>query len=86
MRENKYNTAISEQKDFVSASDLLLILIENTNYTFSMNELQQSQPFHLLYRNVSPSTIRRDVNKLLNLELLKIVKASVFQININALD
>ena len=66
--------------------DLLLILIENTNYQFTLNDLQKSQPLNILYRNVSPSTIRRDINKLLDLKLLKIVKEQVFQMNINALD
>ena len=66
--------------------DLLLILIENTSYRFTLNDLQKSPPLNILYRNVSPSTIRRDINKLLNLKLLKIDKEQLYQININALD
>lgn len=66
--------------------DLLSILIENTNYRFTLNDLRRSHPLNILYRNVSPSTIRRDINKLLSLKLLKVVEEQIFQINLNALD
>lgn len=76
----------SEKKLTHRQYDLLLILIENSGYQFTLKELHKSHPFHLLYRNVSPSTIRRDIHKLLDLKLLKMIKETVFQINLNALD
>lgn len=66
--------------------DFLMILIENTTFEFTINEIQSSQPLHILYRSVSPSTIRRDIKKLLELKLLKIVKEQTYKLNINALD
>jgi hypothetical protein len=75
-----------EKKITIRQYDLLSVLIENTNYQFSLNDISKSQLLKILYRSVSPSTIRRDINKLLDLNLLKVVKEQVFQININALD
>jgi len=65
--------------------DLLLLLIENTNFQFTFNDIQKSQSLKVLYRNVSPSTIRRDIKKLLDLNLIKIVKEQTYQINMNTL-
>lgn len=67
--------------------DLLLILIKNTSYKFTLKELGQEQPFNLLYRDVSPLTIRRDIQKLLKSKLLKSIEnTSQYTINLKALD
>ncbi|NQT24589.1 Fic family protein [candidate division KSB1 bacterium] len=76
----------SEKKITNRQYDLLLILIENIHYQFTLNEIHKSHPLNILYRNVSPSTIRRDIKKLLGLGLLKAVNEQGFQINLNALE
>jgi Fic family protein len=66
--------------------DLMLFLIKSADYQFNLKDLQKSHPLNILFRNVSPSTIRRDINKLLDLKLIKIAKKQLYRININALD
>ncbi|MBN2087963.1 Fic family protein [candidate division KSB1 bacterium] len=81
-----YYKFLRKEKDITSRQyDLLLILIENTNYKFSLNDFKKAHPFNLLYRDVSPSTARRDIKKLLNLNLLEAVNGQLFQLNLNAL-
>ncbi len=67
--------------------DLLLILMKNTNQKFTLKELGQEQPFNLLYRAVSPLTIRRDVQKLIKSKLLRSIEnTSYYTLNLKVLD
>jgi Fe2+ or Zn2+ uptake regulation protein len=66
--------------------DLLLLLIKNTVHKFTLKELGQEPPFNLLYRNVSPLTVRRDINRLLNLKLLqKIANTAQYRLDLKSL-
>ncbi|MCK5147291.1 Fic family protein [bacterium] len=66
--------------------DFMFILIENIDYLFTLNDLQKNHFFKILYQDKSPSTMRRDINRLLNLKLIKNTKEQFYQININTLD
>lgn len=65
--------------------NLIMLLIDNTNYVFTINILNDISPYRLLYKNISPSTIRRDIKNLLNYKLIKQVNENSFGINMNVL-
>lgn len=49
--------------------DLITLMLED-HKSFTLNDLMNNPPFNLLYRDVSERTARRDIKKLLKLELL----------------
>ncbi|HPL64169.1 MAG: Fic family protein [Syntrophales bacterium] len=49
--------------------DLITLMLED-HKSFTLNDLMNNPPFNLLYRDVSERTARRDIKKLLELELL----------------
>jgi len=77
-----YSEKIISQRQF----DFLLVLTKNTRAEFSLKELSVEQPFNLLFRNISPLTVRRDINKLLKLNLIEKVNNSHYTINLKILN
>jgi len=66
--------------------DFISILIENSNLTFAQKDILKVPGINLLYRNVSPSTIRRDMIRLLDLGLTKLADDNNLKLNLNVLD
>jgi cell filamentation protein, protein adenylyltransferase len=64
--------------------DLLIILLE-TQGTFSLNDLFTNMPFKVLYRNVSERTARRDLTKLSS-TLLNNVERNKYELNWRTLE
>jgi len=60
----KHNKVITQRQH-----DLIMIMLENYK-SLTLNDLMNNPPFNLLYRDVSERTARRDIKKLLKLELL----------------
>ena len=78
LRKEKHLT--KRQYDFMS------ILIQNTNFKFTQKDLTESPGVNLLFRDISPSTIRRDIIKLSELRLIELIEEKYYTINLNALD
>jgi Fic family protein len=66
--------------------DLVILLLEKPFFKFLLKDLFQISPFNVLYRNVSPSTARRDLKKLLDRKILTINDQGEFELNYSMLD
>ena len=73
----KGNKTISQRQ-----YDLLNILLENDK-SISLNDLLNNAPYEILYRSVSERTVRRDINKLVKMELLNILEDGNYYLNFN---
>ena len=60
----KRNKAITQRQH-----DLMIMMLENYR-PFTLNDLMNNPPFNVLYRNRSERTARRDIKKLLELNLI----------------
>jgi Fic family protein len=66
-------------------SDLMAMLVDNPNLTFTLKELNDKTPYTVLYRDVSPITARRDVKRLLDMQLIEL-EDNRYVLNLRALD
>ncbi len=66
-------------------SDLIAMLVDNPNLTFTLKELNDKTPYTVLYRDVSPITARRDVKRLLDMQLIEL-EDNRYVLNLRALD
>lgn len=80
-----YQQLKSEKKISPRQHDLLSILLQDVTHQFTLSDILNHPALNILYRNVSPSTIRRDIKKLLHLNLLRVVQEQAFTINLSAL-
>jgi len=79
-----FSQLIKEKEVTHRQYDLLNMLLDSLK-TFSLFDLQNSSPYNILYRDVTERTARRDINKLLKMELLKINENGKYELNIKAL-
>ncbi|MDY6863350.1 MAG: Fic family protein [Thermodesulfobacteriota bacterium] len=65
--------------------DLLSLLLDNP-IEFTLKDLQEKNPFSILYRKVSKQTARRDLKKLVNMKLLNPLEDKKYCLNFRALE
>ena len=65
--------------------DLVSLLLDNINDTFTLNELSAKIPYSFLYRKISSQTARRDLKKLLEIKLLRVDESGRYLMNLDAL-
>jgi len=65
--------------------DLIKVII-SMNISFTLKDMENKEPFSVLFRGVSGRTIRRDVDRLKELGLIKLNREGKFECNYNVLD
>lgn len=66
-------------------NDLLTLLLDDFK-PFTLQELQNTMPYEMLYRKVSEMTARRDLKKLLDLKLLSVDADNRYSLNLRGFD
>ena len=64
----------------------LLEILLNHPRSFTVNELQELPVYRVLYRNVSPRTIKRDIERLIKKDLLTLNEDRTYELNYFILD
>lgn len=61
---------LKDQKELTARQFDLLSLLLDAPRVFSLNDLMNDRPFSLLYKKFTKQTVRRDVKRLLELNLV----------------
>jgi Fic family protein len=67
-------------------NSLVILLLDSPATLFSLNDLLEKVPYSLLYRRVSSQTARRDIKKLLELNLIRANEKGLYLLNIYGFD
>ena len=76
---------LKEKKSINKRQFELLNILLNNDLAFTLKDLAVMTPFHLLYQGVSERTIKRDIQSLANLLLIKETSKKKYKINMNFL-
>lgn len=74
---------LKDQKELTARQFDLLSLLLDAPRDFSLNDLMNDRPFSLLYRKVTKQTARRDVKRLLELNLIGEVEEGSYSLDFN---